>query len=355
MTLVIAEAGVNHDGSTDKAVSLVEAAHGTGAAIVKFQTFRADALATAAAPKAEYQTRATAGSSQLGMLQKLELSRDGHRAVLDRCTKLGIEFLSSPFDVESLRFLVDECGVRRLKLGSGEITNAPLLLAAAKTGIPLIVSTGMSTLADVENALGVIAFGRYAGSDRPSRAAFRAAFRASNGGRDLAGAVTLLHCVSQYPAPASEVNLRAMETMRVAFGVPVGFSDHTEGVAVAVAAVALGAAVIEKHLTLDRRAEGPDHAASMEPLEFTALVRAIREAESALGNGAKVPVPSERDTARVARRGVVAKRAIARGAKIELEDLDVKRPEAGPSPLDLWDLAGKTAAKDHAPDEPIEV
>jgi N-acetylneuraminate synthase len=353
--LMIAEAGVNHDGSLDRAIALVEAAARCGADVVKFQTFRADALATASAPKAEYQKHTTSDASQLEMLRRLELSHDDHRRVMDACERTGIEFMSSPFDPESLRFLAEDCGVRRLKLGSGELTNAPLLLQAARTGLPLIVSTGMSTLGEVEDALGVLAFGRLTSHrDRPSRAAFRAALTSAEGRRSLATSVVLLHCVSQYPAPSDQVNLRAIDTMRTAFGLPVGYSDHTDGPTMSIAAVARGAAAIEKHLTLDRSASGPDHAASMEPDDLAALVRQVREVEAALGDGAKVPVACERDTAAVARKGVVAARVIRRGTPLTLEDLAVKRPARGASPIDLWDLVGRTASADYAPDDPID-
>ncbi|MEM9695660.1 MAG: N-acetylneuraminate synthase family protein, partial [Myxococcota bacterium] len=274
-TYIIAEAGVNHNGSRARAADLVRAAKAAGADAVKFQTFTAARLARRRAPKAEYQQKTTGrGESQFEMLKRLELPDQAFLELRDLCAEEGIDFLSSPFDSESLALLV-ELGVTRVKLGSGELTNAPLLYDAAATGLPLILSTGMSTLGEIEEALGVLALGIR--GDRPtSRAAFRAAFREARAAPQLTERVTLLHCVTQYPTPPEEVQLRAMATIRRAFEVAVGYSDHTLGIGVPIGAVALGATMIEKHFTLDRTLPGPDHAASLEPDELGQMVTEIR-------------------------------------------------------------------------------
>lgn len=351
--LVIAEAGVNHDGDLGKALALVDAAADAGADIVKFQTFRANALATAAAPKAAYQKRLTSeAESQHAMLARLELSEADHAAVLERAHLRGLDFLSTPFDEASLALLV-RLGLSRLKIGSGDLTNAPLLLAVARTGLPLILSTGMSDLTDIEEALGVLAFGYSGVSKAPGTGAFREAWRHADTRALLGGRVLLLHCTTDYPCAAADVNLRAMDTMAAAFGVPVGYSDHTDGEAVSVAAVARGARVIEKHLTLDRNAKGPDHAASLEPDGFASLVRAIRVVEAGLGDGIKRPTAVEIPNIRVARKSVVAGRQIRAGQRIAVDDLVCKRPGDGRRPVALYDLIGEIATRDYDIDEAI--
>jgi len=352
--LVIAEAGVNHDGSLDRALEMVDVAADAGADIVKFQTFRADDLASAAAPKAAYQAETTGASeSQRDMLRRLELGPAAHRTLLARCRERGIEFLSTPFDPASLAFLVDDLGVGRLKLGSGELTNAPLLLAAARTGRPVVLSTGMGTLDEVRAALGVLACG-YLGGNAAGRGAFQAAFDSGPGRRALAAKVLLLQCTSAYPTPAADVNLRAMDTLAEAFGLPVGYSDHTTGFAVAIAAVGRGAVAIEKHFTLDRTLPGPDHRASLEPAELAAMISGIREATAALGDGRKEPRTVERGTIPVARKSLVAARPIVRGEPFSEGNLAVKRPGTGRSPFDWWDLLGTPAGRDYVADEEID-
>lgn len=343
---IVAEAGVNHNGSLDLALRLVETAKRVGADAVKFQTFRADALASRSAPKAAYQIETTGpAQSQWDMLRRLELDDDAHRALKARAGALGIEFMSAPFDEAGLDYLV-ALGVRRLKMPSGELTNGPLLLRAARTGLPLLVSTGMATLAEVEEAMGVLAFGasRPAGA-APARAAFAAALADPASIAPLRARVTLLHCTTQYPAPFDSANLRAMETMRRRFGVAVGYSDHTDGIAVSIAAAALGAAAIEKHLTLDRAMAGPDHRASLDPESFAAMVAGIRAAEAALGDGVKAPHASEIANIPVARKSLVAARSIPAGKPIEAADLTAKRPGTGRSPMAHWDLIGVRAAR----------
>jgi N-acetylneuraminate synthase len=255
------------------------------------------------------------------------------------CREVGIEFMSTPFDLGSLNFLVRDVGLLRLKIPSGEITNGPFLLAAARSGLPLVVSTGMATMAEIEAALGVIAFGLSQAPDEPGEAVFARAY--SSGHELLAHRVTLLHCTTEYPAPYDEVHLRAIATMRARFGVPVGYSDHTQGIAVPIAAAALGAVAIEKHFTLDRALPGPDHAASLEPDELSQMVRAIRAVQLALGRA-------------VARRSLVAARAIAKGECFEPSMLDAKRPGTGISPMRYWEYLGRKAQRDYAPDELLE-
>lgn len=312
---VVAEAGVNHNGELDLARRLVDCAAEAGADAVKFQTFRAERVASQLARKAEYQERTTdPAETQLAMLRRLELSAEAHRALLSHCRERRITFLSTPFDEDSADLLA-ELRVPMVKIASGELTNLPFLAHVAKKGIPMIVSTGMATLGEVEQALATI----------------RGA-----GGREVA----LLHCLSDYPADPGQVNLRAMETMRRAFGVPVGFSDHTAGIEVALAAVALGAAIVEKHFTTDRNLPGPDHRASLEPSELAALVRGIRTVEMALGDGIKAPAPSEENTRVVARRSLAAAVDLPAGTVLAAEHLTALRPATGIAPGRRDELLG---------------
>jgi N-acetylneuraminate synthase len=353
--LIIAEAGVNHDGSLDRAHALVDAATAAGADIVKFQTFRADRIATRKVAKADYQTRTTAAEeSQHAMLQRLELDEAAHAELIAHCAARGIEFLSTPFDRESLDLLAGRHRLRRLKISSGDLTNGPLLLEAARSGCDIILSTGMGTLGEVEAALGVLAFGMTAPRQAPpGEAAFAAAYRSAEGQGALRARVTLLHCTSQYPAPVDAVNLRAMDTLRDAFGLAVGYSDHTLGIAVAIAAAARGAKVVEKHFTLDRSLPGPDHAASLEPDELARMVAAIREVESALGSPVKAPAACEQATRAVARKALVAARPIRRGERFSEANLDTKRAESGASAMRYWEMLGRVADRDYGADEPI--
>ena len=354
-TFVIAEAGVNHDGQLDLALRLVDAAAETGADAVKFQTFSARRMVCRDAPQAAYQRRAgNGGEGQYEMLQRLELDLAAHQALVAHCAERRITFLSTPFDDASLDLLVAEIGVARLKLGSGELTHGPLLLRAAATGKPIILSTGMSTLGEVEQALSVLALGYTRPEAAPGRRAFGAALAAEPGRRALREKVVLLHCTSQYPAPVEDINLRAMDTLAAAFGLPVGLSDHSAGIVVAIAAVARGAVMIEKHLTLERGLPGPDHAASLEPPEFQAMVDGIRAVEAALGRPAKQPAPGELATRDVARKSLVAARPIAAGTRLSADDIAVKRPGTGLSPMAYWDLAGTVARRDYAAEEPLE-
>ena len=355
---IIAEAGVNHNGDLQRALKLIDAAVKAGADAVKFQTFRPEALASRHAAQADYQIRNQGNSqnqqdSQLAMLQRLALSFDDHHILLTHCEEQGIEFLSSPFDPDSARFLLDELALPRLKLGSGELTNAPLLLQIAKAGRPLILSTGMATLDDIQAALAVLAFGFLNDTTTPSRAAFDHAYANPQGQALLQQHITLLHCTTEYPCPLEQVNLRAMDTLAERFRLPVGYSDHTLGIRTAVAAAARGARVIEKHFTLDRSLPGPDHLASLEADELQAMVAAIRELALLLGSPQKQPTAAERDNAAVARKSLVAARAIRAGEPFSQDNLTVKRPGNGRSPMDYWQLLGQTAQRDYAEDEVI--
>ena len=325
---IVAEAGVNHNGDPALARRLVDAAAECGADAVKFQTFRVDALLTRGAPKAGYQVETTgAGESQRDMLARLELSLEVLAELKDRAAKHGLVFFSAPFDEESADVL-EALGVALFKVPSGEITNLPLLRHVAAKARPMILSTGMSSLEEVEQAVAAI---RSAG-DPP---------------------LAVLHCLSAYPAPAGEVNLRAMDDLTVRCGCPVGFSDHTPGIEIAIAAVARGACIIEKHLTLDKALAGPDHRASLDPPEFADMVRAIRAVETALGDGLKRAMPSELDTRRVARKSLVAARALGAGTRLAAEDVLIKRPGIGISPADLDRALGRRLIRDVAADEVI--
>jgi N-acetylneuraminate synthase len=353
-TLFIAEAGVNHNGSLDLALQLVDAAADAGADVVKFQTFKAQHLVTAQARKADYQATNTGeGGGQMDMLRKLELAPADHHVLLARCRERGIRFMSTAFDPDSLAFL-GTLDIPAVKIPSGDITHAPMLLQAARLGRPLILSTGMSTLSDIEAALGVIAFSLTRPGAPASCTDFEAACSSAEGQAALLERVTLLHCVTEYPAPPASVNLRAMDTMAQAFGLPVGYSDHTAGTAVSLAAVARGATVIEKHFTLDRSLPGPDHAASLEPGELRSLVADIRVIEQALGSHRKGPAAAEVGNRAVARRSIVAARAIAHGEPLTLEALAFKRPGTGIPPTEAWDLIGRPACRAYEADDLIQ-
>jgi N-acetylneuraminate synthase len=352
---VIAEAGVNHNGSVSQALRLVDVAADAGADAVKFQTFSADKLASRHAPKADYQLRTTDSSeSQVDMLRKLELSKGAHHVLLNRCRERGIEFMSTSFDLDSLKFLVEEIGIRRIKMPSGEITNGPLLLQAARSGKPIILSTGMSTLEEIGEALAVLSFGYTNPSETPSHAGFREAYDSANGRRVLADRVTVLHCVTEYPAPLEDVNLRAIPVIRESFATAVGYSDHTLGISAALAAVAIGSTVIEKHFTLDKTLPGPDHGASLEPNELESLIKGIREITVALGDARKEPTPAELRNRVVARKSLVAARAIHLGDRYAPDNLTTKRPGGGMSPMRYWELMGRSVSREYREDEPIE-
>lgn len=330
--LIIAEAGVNHNGDLNLARQLIDSAAEAGADLIKFQTFNAERLVTQSAPKAEYQTRTTGkAQSQLEMLKQLELSPVMHEKLVAHCQQKKIEFFSTGFDIQSNEYLAS-LGAQRFKIPSGEITNLPYLRHVGSFRKPVILSTGMATLGEIEVALEAL---EAAGVQRAN--------------------ITVLHCNTEYPTPIQDVNLRAMLSIRQAFGVQIGYSDHTSGIEVAIAAVALGASVIEKHLTLDRHLPGPDHKASLEPDEFAAMARAIRNIEQAMGDGLKRPTPSEAKNKAVARKSLVAAKPIRAGEQFTTENLSVKRPGTGISPMRWDEVLGRVAERDFVIDELIEL
>jgi len=331
-TLIIAEAGVNHNGSMETATKLVDAAAEAGADMVKFQTFSADRLVTTSAHKAEYQNQTTdASESQHNMIRKLELSREMHEELFAYCRQSGIEFFSTGFDTKSIDMLV-ELGLEQFKIPSGEITNLPYLRHIGQYGKPVILSTGMATLGEIETVLEVL---ETSGTHRNQ--------------------MTVLHCNTEYPTPMEDVNLRAMISIGEAFGVAVGYSDHTLGIEVPIAAVALGATVIEKHFTLDRSLPGPDHRSSLEPDELKEMVKAIRNIEKALGNGIKRPSPSELKNKHIVRKSLVAATFIRAGECFTETNLAVKRPGTGISPMRWDEILGKISPLDFASDDLIEM
>ena len=330
--LVIAEAGVNHNGDLALARALIDAAADTGADLVKFQTFSAEALATAQANMAQYQTANSGGATtQLEMLRQLELRHEDHESLIAHCNARGVGFFSTAFDIGGLD-LLHRLGAKRYKVPSGEITNLPYLRHMASFGMPVILSTGMSNMGEIEEAIDAM---ESAGLAR--------------------GLLTVLHCNTEYPTPVHDVNLNAMVSIRRAFGVEVGYSDHTLGIEVPIAAVALGATVIEKHLTLSRDMPGPDHKASLEPTEFAAMVRSIRNIELAMGSGIKRPSESERKNIPIARKSLVAVAPIRAGEPFSELNIGVKRPGNGISPMRWDEVVGHLARRDFSIDELIEL
>lgn len=319
-TLIIAEAGVNHNGDINIAKQLIDVAAEAGADIVKFQTFKAENLVGKKAPKARYQVENTGSNeSQFDMLRKLELSYDDHIELMNHCRKKNIEFLSTPFDLDSID-LLKKMGISIFKIPSGEITNLPYLEKAGKSGKKIILSTGMADMKEIEEAVNVL-------------------IKSGTGKDDI----TVLHCTTEYPAPYQEVNLKAMLSIRDFFDVKVGYSDHTPGIEIPVAAVALGASVIEKHFTLDKNMEGPDHKASLEPAELKAMVSAIRNVEKAMGDGVKKASPSELKNMAVARKSIHTARVVKAGHVFTMDDLIMKRPGDGISPMKLDEILRKKA------------
>jgi N-acetylneuraminate synthase len=354
-TQIIAEVGVNHNGSMDLARQLVDVAVASGSDVVKFQSFRAAGVASKSAPRAEYQIRNTGDDeSQYDMLKRLELSDDDHAMLIEYCADRGIEFLSTPFDLGGIDLLVGRFHLPLIKLGSSELTNAPILVETARTGVRIILSTGMGALAEVHDALGALAFGYTRGDEQPSRAGFAAAFADPAAQAILRERVALLHCTTEYPAPPQDINLRAMNTLRDEFGLEVGFSDHSLGIEMPIAAVAMGATIIEKHITLDRSLPGPDHAASLEPVELTEMVRAIRHVEAAMGDGIKRPSSSELKNMPIARKSVITATAVRAGEPFTVDNLTTKRPGDGRSPFDYYELLGTPAGRDYEADEVVD-
>ncbi|MCF6296435.1 MAG: N-acetylneuraminate synthase [Flavobacteriaceae bacterium] len=329
-TYIIAEAGVNHNGSIEIAKKMIDEAAEFGADAVKFQSFKAEKLVSKLADKADYQKETTdKNESQYEMIKKLELDVDAHRELLDYCNKIGIEFLSSPFDLESID-LLNELGLELFKIPSGEIINLPYLEKIGKLNKKVILSTGMSDLGEIEDSLDVLINNR---TEKEN--------------------ITVLQCNTEYPTPYEDVNLLGMITIKNAFNVKVGFSDHTPGIEVPIAAVALGAEIIEKYFTLDRNMEGPDHKASLEPPEFEAMVKAIRNVEKALGNGIKKPSPSETKNIPIARKSIIAINPIKKGEIFTVDNIGIKRPGNGISPMRWYKTLGNAAQNDYKEDEII--
>lgn len=355
-TYIIAEAGVNHNGDMKLAKKLIDIAVQAKVDAVKFQTFKSENVISSSAPKAEYQIQNTGNNdSQLEMVQKLELKFEDFQELKQYCETQGIEFLSTPFDLESADYLLNELKLATIKIPSGEITNAPYLLKIARKKVKIILSTGMANLGDIEDALGVIAFGLLNSEDQPNLVNFKKAYASIEGQVLLKEYVTLLHCTTEYPAPVDEVNLKAIQTMKQAFQLPVGYSDHTEGIVITTAAVALGATVIEKHITYDKLAEGPDHKASLEAEELTALVQNIRLVEQAMGQGVKYASSAEFKNMAIARKSLVAKTFIPQGTNLSEEHLAIKRPGTGISPMYYWDIQGVQLSNDVHVDEEIKL
>ena len=329
-TLIIAEAGVNHNGSFELAKKMVDVAKESGADVIKFQTGIAENLISKFAPKADYQKEATGETeNQLEMVKELLLPLQDFKRLKEYCDKVGIQFLSTPFDLESIDYLND-IGVEYWKIPSGEITNLPYLIQMAKTKKDVIMSTGMCEMYEIQQAIKVLR---------------------ENG----CGNISLLHCTTEYPAPFEDVNLRAMEILRKTFHVKVGYSDHTKGIEIPFAAVAMGAEIIEKHFTLDKTMEGPDHKASLEPKELEQMVTGIRNIELAMGKAEKTVTSSEQKNLKIVRKSIVAKRAIQKGEELTLENITTKRPGDGVSPMKWFEVLGTNAIRDFEEDELIEL
>jgi 2,4-diacetamido-2,4,6-trideoxy-beta-L-gulose transferase len=353
---IIAEAGVNHNGSVERALEMIDAASAAKADAIKFQTFKTENLVSKSAPKAEYQNRnAGESDSQFEMLKKLELSESDHIKLLEYSKSKGIDFLSTPFDFQSLDFLVRILNLKTIKIPSGEITNGPFLLAIARISDNVILSTGMANLAEIESALGVLAFGFSSPAEKlPVFSDFMKTLQSPLGADLLKKRVTILHATTEYPAPFSDVNLNAIKTIGSAFGLPVGYSDHTRGIHIPIAAVAIGATMIEKHFTLDRNLPGPDHKASLEPDELSTMVRSIREIESSLGDGRKLAVESEIKNIAIARKSLHALIDIKKGDRFSEKNLTSKRPGNGISPMMYWEYLGKQSSADFIQDDLIQ-
>lgn len=352
--LIIAEAGVNHNGEKEKAIALIDAAASAGADAVKFQTYNAERLAAKSAPKATYQKQTTDSTeSQFEMLKTLELPESWHFELKQHAEKQGITFISTAFDQQSLLFL-EKLDLPFYKIPSGEITNAPLLYAFARTGKDVILSTGMATLGEVEQALAILSWGYLYDKEPESLSAIWQNWSGGDSEKVIREKVSLLHCTSQYPTPMAEVNLKAMDTLRNAFGLPVGYSDHTEGLLIPVSAVSRGATIIEKHFTLDRALPGPDHRASLEPDELKKMVNQIRAVELALGDGRKKPQSSEWDTRAAARQQIIALENIMIGDLFTADNIGTARAGSGTSPQYFWDLIGSVSSRNYTSGEPVE-
>ena len=352
--LIIAEAGVNHNGNSDLAFNMVDAAAEAGVNAIKFQTFDTDKLVTRTAPKADYQKNSRdLSESQYSMLSKLELDHSIFRDLKRYSETKGLMFMSTAFDLDSLRFLQEDLQLNLYKIPSGEITNGPLLLRYAEVNRKLILSTGMSTIDEIEKALGVLAFGLLRMSN-PTTDMFTKAYRSNEGKEILKEKVALLHCTTEYPTADVDVNLKAIGTLRDIFGLKVGYSDHTLGLLAPCVAAALGAEIYEKHFTLDKTAMGPDHSASLDSHELKEMVKLIRSVEAMLGSGVKIPTAGEFQNKLAARKSITASDTIEKGSIFTVENIATKRPEGGRSPMEYWDLLGQVSNRSYCADDQIE-
>lgn len=352
---IIAEAGVNHNGSLELAKSLVDVAVQAGADAVKFQTFRTELCITKNARRANYQKKEGESNSQYELVKALELSEIEFQVLSEYCNKKNITFLSTGFDLPSLNFLDEVLDIPIIKIPSGDILNGPLLLRAARAKKPILLSTGMCDLGDIENALSVLAFGLLGRSDKNANLSnFKDCFYSDGGQNILRKFVTLLHCTTEYPVPLEDVNLRALHTLSKSFCLPIGFSDHSLGIHMPLGAVALGASVIEKHFTLDQSLSGPDHRASLSPRQLNEMVSNIRDFEKSMGDGMKYPRKSERSNIEIARKYLVCSHPIASGEIFTMDNLIAKRSSRGISPIYIWDLLGKKANKEYLEGDVIE-
>lgn len=355
-TYIIAEAGVNHNGSLKQALQLIDVAKSSGADCVKFQIFKANELVCKHTLSAEYQKKnMQKNTSQLDMLKQLEISQEEFVLIENYCRDQHIDFMATPFDFSSLDFLLNELKAKRIKISSADLTNAPLLLAVAKSSCSMILSSGMASLAEIEQALSVLAFGFNQTGEQPSIEEFQQAYTSKAAQEKLRRRVSLLHCTSDYPARYNEVNLAVLQTLRQAFHLPVGLSDHTQGIAVPTAAVALGAKIVEKHFTLDKNLPGPDHKASLQPEELNTMVTAIRQVEEAMGTSLKWPSLAEQKNKQVVCKSLVAKSAIKKGELFSEVNMTTKRAGVGIAPIHYWDLIGKNAMQDYQADDLIKL
>ncbi len=353
-TLLIAEVGVNHNGSINRALEMIEIAAECGADLVKFQAWKAELLTSRFAERAEYQISNTGSQgTQLELLKSLELRTEDYPKLIEQCNKCGVEFLCTPMDLPSIQMLAD-LKVKRLKLPSGELTNAPFLLAAGRTKLPVFLSTGMASLEEIEAALGALAWGITDKEGIPDYEGCRKLWSELKGKQQLKELITILHCTTEYPAPLKDINLLAMKKIFDCFGLPVGYSDHSEGITVSIAAAAMGATVVEKHFTLDRNLSGPDHLASIEPDQLKQMSEALKEVSLAMGKSEKTAVESEIKNIPIARKSIVAARPITKGEPFSDQNITVKRPGSGVSPWKYWEYLGKPADRDYQEDELIE-
>ncbi|MGE7999186.1 N-acetylneuraminate synthase [Lysinibacillus sp. NPDC093190] len=354
-TYIIAEAGVNHNGSLDMAKKLVKVAKEAGADAVKFQTFKAENLVTKKAKQADYQVQNLGeATSQLAMLKKLELTHEEFVNLQSFCQTVQIEFLSTPFDFESADFLLDEIDITTAKIPSGELTNAPFIHCIATKRKPIILSTGMATIDEIHEALAFIAYGFARPLEPVVLEQVHSFYRTEEAKEVLKKYVTLLHCTTQYPAPIESINLKAMIEMKKVFQLPIGLSDHSEGIHIPIAAVSMGATVVEKHFTLDKTLEGPDHVASLNPNELKAMIKSIREVEQALGDGIKSPTTIELQNRIPARKSLIAKKSIQAGEEFSTSNLTTKRPGDGIKPSKYWSYIGQIASKSYDEDDLID-